>query len=87
MESSARGLALELALRRVNTLSPGTTDTPLLARTLGADRDGYVATLKEKLPLRRLATADEAGAAVLFLMTNGSMNGQTLHVDRGSRLL
>ena len=47
MESSARGLALELALRRVNTLSPGTTDTPLLARTLGADRNGYVAMLKE----------------------------------------
>ena len=42
MEAFARGLALELAPRRVNTLSPGTTDTPLLARTLGANRDGYV---------------------------------------------
>ncbi|OAS12010.1 SDR family oxidoreductase, partial [Methylobacterium platani] len=36
MEAFARGLALELAPVRVNTLSPGTTDTPLLARTLGA---------------------------------------------------
>jgi NAD(P)-dependent dehydrogenase (short-subunit alcohol dehydrogenase family) len=87
MEAFARGLALELAPRRVNTLSPGTTDTPLLARTLGANRDGYVAMLTEKLPLRRLGTADEAGAAVVFLMTNCFMNGETLHVDGGSRLV
>ena len=87
MEAFARGLALALAPRRVNPLSPGTTDTPLLARTLGADRDGYVAALKEKLPLRRLGTADEAGAAVVFLMANGFMNGETLHVDGGSRLV
>jgi NAD(P)-dependent dehydrogenase (short-subunit alcohol dehydrogenase family) len=87
MEALARGLALELAPRRVNTLSPGTTDTPLLARTLGAHRDGYVAMLREKLTLRRLGTAEEAGAAVVFLMSNGFMNGETLHVDGGSRLV
>jgi NAD(P)-dependent dehydrogenase (short-subunit alcohol dehydrogenase family) len=87
MEALARGLALELAPRRVNTVSPGTTDTPLLARTLGANRDGYVATLREKLPLRRLGTAEEVGAAVVFLMSNGLMNGETVHVDGGSRLV
>ncbi len=87
MEALARGLALELAPRRVNTVSPGTTDTPLLARTLGTNRDGYVAALKEKLPLRRLGTAEEVGAAVVFLMSNGFMNGETLHVDGGTRLV
>ena len=87
MEALARGLALELAPVRVNTLSPGTTDTPLLARTLGAHRDVYVAALTEKLPQRRLGTAEEAGAAVVFLMSNGFMNGETLHVDGGSRLV
>ena len=87
MEAFARGLALELAPRRVNTLSPGTTDTPLLARTLGANRDAYVASVTGKLPLRRLGTADEVGAAVVFLMSNGFMNGETLHVDGGSRLV
>lgn len=87
MEAFARGLALELAPRRVNTISPGTTDTPLLARTLGANRDAYVASLTEKLPLRRLGTAAEVGAAVVFLMSNGFMNGETLHVDGGSRLV
>ncbi|AWB22277.1 short-chain dehydrogenase [Methylobacterium currus] len=87
MEALARGLALELAPVRVNTLSPGTTDTPLLARTLGAHRDAYVAALTETLPLRRLGTAEEAGAAVVFLMSNGFMNGETLHVDGGARLV
>lgn len=87
MEALARGLALELAPVRVNTLSPGTTDTPLLVRTLGAHRDAYVAALTEKLPQRRLGTAEEAGAAVVFLMSNGFMTGETLHVDGGARLV
>ena len=87
MEAFARGLALELAPIRVNTLSPGTTDTPLLSRTLGTHRDAYVAALTEKLPQRRLGTAEEAGAAVVFLMSNGFMNGETLHIDGGARLV
>lgn len=87
MEALARGLALELAPRRVNTLSPGPIDTPLLARSLGEGRDAYVASLEASLPLHRLGTAEEAGAAAVFLMTNGFMNGATLHVDGGSRLV
>ncbi|MET4273744.1 NAD(P)-dependent dehydrogenase (short-subunit alcohol dehydrogenase family) [Bradyrhizobium sp. F1.2.2] len=87
MEAFARGLALELAPLRVNTLSPGTIDTPLLARTLGDGRDDYVAALKDKLPLHRLGTAQEAGNAVVFLMSNRFMNGETLHIDGGARLV
>ncbi|MDF2997584.1 MAG: short-chain dehydrogenase/reductase [Xanthobacteraceae bacterium] len=87
MEAFARGLALELAPRRFNTVSPGTTDTPLLTRTLGDGREAYVDALKEKLPLHRLGTAEEVGAAVVFLMSNGFMNGETLHVDGGARLV
>jgi NAD(P)-dependent dehydrogenase (short-subunit alcohol dehydrogenase family) len=87
MEALARGLALELAPRRVNTVSLGPTDTPLLAKTLGNGRDAYVAALQEKLPLHRLGTAAEVGGAVIFLMSNGFMNGETLHIDGGSRLV
>lgn len=87
MEALARGLALELAPTRVNTLSPRTTDTPLLGKVLGEHRGAYVAALEEKLPLHRLGTAAEAGAAIVFLMSNGSMNGTTLHIDGGSRLV
>lgn len=87
MEAFARGLALELAPRRFNTVSPGTTDTPLLARTLGEGREAYVTALKEKLPLHRLGRAEEVGAAVIFLMSNGFTNGETLHIDGGARLV
>ncbi|ANL28623.1 short-chain dehydrogenase protein [Rhizobium phaseoli] len=87
MEAFGRGLALELAPRRVNTLSPGPIDTPILSKALGEGRDAYVASLKQALPLHRLGTADEAGAAVVFLMANGWMNGAVLNVDGGSRLV
>ncbi|WP_197725709.1 SDR family oxidoreductase [Rhizobium leguminosarum] len=87
MEALGRGLALELAPRRVNTISPGPIDTPILSKTLGDGRDAYVEGLKKNLPLHRLGTAAEAGAAVVFLMENGWMNGATLNVDGGSRLV
>ncbi|SDA46566.1 NAD(P)-dependent dehydrogenase, short-chain alcohol dehydrogenase family [Pseudomonas sp. NFACC15-1] len=87
MEALARGLALELAPVRVNTLSPGPIDTPILAKAMGDARDGFVAALERTLPLHRLGTADEAGAAVVFLMSNGFMNGATINVDGGARLV
>lgn len=87
MEAFARGLALELAPVRVNTLSPGAIETPFLAKALGDGRDAAVATMKQTPPLHRLGTPSEAGAAVVFLMANGWMNGTTLNVDGGSRLV
>lgn len=87
MEALARGLALELAPTRVNTLSPGPIDTPIFTKALGEGRDAFVAALEQSLPLHRLGTATEAGAAVVFLMTNGFMNGATLNIDGGARLV
>lgn len=87
MEALARGLALELAPVRVNALSPGMIDTPILAKALGAGRDEAVAGMKRSSPLQRVGTAEEAGAAVVFLMANGWMNGATLNVDGGARLV
>ncbi|EQM68565.1 SDR family oxidoreductase [Pseudomonas tohonis] len=87
MEALARGLALELAPIRVNTLSPGPIDTPIFSKVLGDGRDAFVAALEQTLPLHRLGTATEAGAATLFLMSNGFMNGATLNIDGGARLV
>lgn len=87
MEALARGLALELAPTRVNTLSPGPIDTPIFSKAMGEGRDAFVAELEQSLPLHRLGSAKEAGAAVVFLMTNGFMNGATLNLDGGGRLV
>ncbi|OHC67987.1 MAG: short-chain dehydrogenase [Pseudomonadales bacterium RIFCSPLOWO2_02_FULL_63_210] len=87
MEALARGLALELAPIRINTLSPGPINTPIFSKALGDGRDAFVAALEQSLPLHRLGTATEAGAAAVFLMTNGFMNGATLNIDGGARLV
>ncbi len=86
LEVLARGLALELAPRRVNTLSPGPIDTPLIGKAMGDQRDAYMRMVAESHPLRRWGSADEAASAVLFLMVNRYMNGAVLHIDGGSRL-
>jgi NAD(P)-dependent dehydrogenase (short-subunit alcohol dehydrogenase family) len=87
MEALARGLALELAPRRVNALSPGPIDTPLWGKALGEGRDAAVEAIKATLPLHRFGTPAEVGAAVVFLMSNGWMTGETLHADGGVRLV
>jgi NAD(P)-dependent dehydrogenase (short-subunit alcohol dehydrogenase family) len=87
MEAFARGLALELAPVRVNTLSPGHIETPLLYKVLGEARDTVLPAMRAATPLKRLGTPEEAGAAVVFLMANGWMNGATLNVDGGVRLI
>ena len=86
LEVLARGLALELAPRRVNTLSPGPIDTPLIGKATGDQRDAYMQMVAESHPLRRWGSANEAASAVLFLMANRYMNGAVLHIDGGSRL-
>ncbi|MDK4740240.1 SDR family oxidoreductase [Rhizobium sp. CNPSo 3464] len=86
VEVLGRGLALELAPRRVNTLSPGPIDTPLLGKTMGEARDGFVRAIEAQHPLHRFGTAEETASAAVFLMTNGYMNGEVLHIDGGSRL-
>ncbi|HAV1777341.1 TPA: SDR family oxidoreductase [Enterobacter hormaechei subsp. steigerwaltii] len=86
METFGRNLALELAPRRVNTIAPGPINTPLLDKSLGEGRDAYVESLKSQVPVGRIGNAEEVGSAIVFLMTNGYMNGATLNIDGGMRL-
>ena len=73
----------ELAARgiRVNTLSPGPTDTPMFAEA----SDEVRRTLEARIPLKRLARADEVAAAALFLASDESsfVAGAELVVDGG----
>jgi NAD(P)-dependent dehydrogenase (short-subunit alcohol dehydrogenase family) len=41
----------------------------------------------DKLPVRKIADPDEVAEAVLLLMTNRSITGESLHVDGGARLV
>jgi 3-oxoacyl-[acyl-carrier protein] reductase len=74
-------IARELAPRiRVNAVSPGTIDTPMVARWL-EERPGYV----ETIPMRRLGTPKDVAQAVAFLCSDaaGYITGTTIHVNGG----
>jgi NAD(P)-dependent dehydrogenase (short-subunit alcohol dehydrogenase family) len=86
LEALARGLALERAPIRVNTVSPGLIDTPLWAGMPVADREGMFARTAERLPARRVGRPEDIAQAILFLATNPFATGTTLTVDGGGTI-
>jgi NAD(P)-dependent dehydrogenase (short-subunit alcohol dehydrogenase family) len=79
-----RTLALEWADKgvRVNALSPGFTDTPAFRSQVG-DLSGPAA----RVPLRRVASADEVADAAIFLARSTYTTGEVLTVDGGFQLM
>ncbi|MDA2813706.1 SDR family oxidoreductase [Nocardiopsis sp. RSe5-2] len=86
LASLAYGLAVELAPVRVNVLSPGWVDTPIWDR-IGMDRQAAFTEMAERLPARRIGTAEDIARAFTSLMGNGYVTGTVLHVDGGHRLV
>ncbi|WP_342315464.1 glucose 1-dehydrogenase [Lysobacter sp. FW306-1B-D06B] len=89
----ARCWAVELKARRirVNVISPGPVDTPILDK-LGLPPEARALLEKnvsEAIPLGRLGTPDELGNAALFLASDASsfITGINLRVDGGMSLL
>jgi NAD(P)-dependent dehydrogenase (short-subunit alcohol dehydrogenase family) len=72
---------------RVNCVSPGTADTPWVARLLSSaeDPEAARAALEARQPHGRLVTAAEVADAVLYLASprSGSTTGHSLAVDGG----
>ena len=86
-----RAAALELAPSgvRVNAVSPGAVDTPLLrnARFAGqADQDELVADLGASLPLGRIGLPKDVARAVLYLASDEAswVTGTNLVIDGGA---
>jgi NAD(P)-dependent dehydrogenase (short-subunit alcohol dehydrogenase family) len=78
-----RMLAIEWAPHgiRVNAIAPGRLDTASPSRA-GADPN-YMAAMLERIPLHRLATADEVAATVVYLAQTQSVTGQVVVLDGG----
>ncbi|MNT83003.1 3-oxoacyl-[acyl-carrier-protein] reductase FabG [compost metagenome] len=92
IEAFARAWALEFKARkiRVNVLSPGPTDTPILEK-LGvaeSDRSAFEQSVAAAIPLGRLAQSGELARAALFLASDDSsfITGVNLRVDGGIAL-
>ena len=68
---------------RVNTIAPGTFDTPLLARF----SDEVKARLADAVPNpRRLGDPDEFAALAETMLTNGYLNGEVVRLDGAIRM-
>ncbi|CAN5138888.1 SDR family oxidoreductase [soil metagenome] len=87
LESLARGLALELAPVRVNAVSQSTTATPLWDRLGPQGRQAKFDEMAARLPVGRIASADDIAAAILFVATNRFATGSTVLVDGGDALV
>ncbi len=90
LRALGRSFAAELVGRgiRVNVVSPGPVETPMLDRVVGVP--GTAATrLREEMaagtPMQRLGTSEEIAEAVLFLAGGNStfITGVELYVDGG----
>jgi NAD(P)-dependent dehydrogenase (short-subunit alcohol dehydrogenase family) len=85
LEALARGLALERAPVRVNTVSPGLIDTPLHNRMEATAREAMYERMRQNLPVRRMGEPEDIAAAILLVATNPFMTGATVNVDGGGR--
>jgi NAD(P)-dependent dehydrogenase (short-subunit alcohol dehydrogenase family) len=81
VESLTRGLALELSPIRVNCVSPGMVDTPMLrgARAPGAAEQ----VARERTPVGRLGRPEEIALQILACMGNRFMTGSVVYLDGG----
>ena len=90
MRNFARAWTMELKDRkiRVNSMSPGPTDTPALEKTTGltAEQAKQAASqFASQIPLGRRGKPEEIAAAVVFLASDESsfITGIDLPVDGG----
>ncbi|GLR84089.1 SDR family oxidoreductase [Bradyrhizobium iriomotense] len=95
VRSFVRTLSAELLARRirVNAISPGLIETPILRSVGQSERPGqteaefrdYLADASKLIPIGRLGQPDEIAAAVLFLASDSSsyMLGSEVVVDGG----
>lgn len=85
-EALGRTLALELAPRRVNVVTPGMIDTPLWgARLTPEQQREHFRKVGASLPVGRAGKAEDVAHAVRFLLENGFTTGAVLDVDGGQR--
>jgi NAD(P)-dependent dehydrogenase (short-subunit alcohol dehydrogenase family) len=86
LRSFARVLAAELLPReiRVNAVSPGPTDTPIIEKAFGDAAAQIKEQMKGMVPMKRWGTSEEIAKAVLFLAFDATYTtGAELPVDGG----
>ncbi|MDN7904810.1 SDR family oxidoreductase [Burkholderia diffusa] len=86
LEALARGLALELAPVRVNTVSPGLIATPLWDKLAPDARDAMYAGAAQRLPARRVGQPEDVANAIVYLAATPYATGSTVLIDGGGAI-
>jgi NAD(P)-dependent dehydrogenase (short-subunit alcohol dehydrogenase family) len=95
----SRSLSLELAKHnvRVNTVCPGSIDTPMVRKaqeqdgpqTLRDRVEGAPARFRAGIPLRRIGEPQDLADLICFLLSNSSkhITGQAINIDGGESVV
>ena len=81
-EAFSRSLASEIKPIRINIVSPGIIDTPMVALE-GKDREDFYKNATKDNLIPRAGKADEVSQAILFAIQNDFITGTTIDVDGG----
>lgn len=82
VEALSRAVAKEIAPKRINVMSPGLIDTPMVPLQ-GEERKAHYEKLTGNNLIDRPGTADECAQGIIFLIQNDFVTGTTLDVDGG----
>ena len=82
VEALVRSIAPEIAPRRINVVSPGLIDTPMVALEGQARVDLY-AKATANHAIARAGQPDEIAQAIVFAVQNDFVTGTTINVDGG----
>jgi NAD(P)-dependent dehydrogenase (short-subunit alcohol dehydrogenase family) len=87
VESLTRGLALDMAPIRVNTVCAGVIKTALWSGMSEADREAMYAERAKSLPVGRVGEGSDVAETFLYLMKSGFTTGQIVVIDGGALIV
>lgn len=82
VENLVRAVAPEIVPKRINVMSPGQIDTPMVALE-GDERTQFYDKMTSNHIIKRPGTPEECAQGVIFLIENDYVTGTTVDVDGG----
>ena len=82
VENLVRGVANEIAPKRINAVAPGLIDTPMFSQE-GEDRRIFLSSATASHSIKRAGKPDEVAKGIIFVIENDFVNGTTVDVDGG----
>ncbi len=85
VEAFIRAVAIEIAPKRINGVSPGLINTAMWD-SFGADKHQKLADMTAHIPLKRAGKAEEVANGIIFAMTTNYATGTIIDVEGGALL-